>query len=614
VPDEPRQSVDNSPRISQSMFDGVTAQSIQTGNITQTVVLPQPRPKPTDIPHNIPFRGSGTFVGRQDVLATLHQALHRTDRVAISALTGMGGIGKTELAVQYARAHVQDYPGGVCWLHARAERLVAQLIEYAQNTLMLDVPQERNGQPVTLAQQLAWCWQYWEPAGKVLLVLDDVTELMPCRPILLAPVERFRILLTSRRRALDPSFVELSLEVLSPDAALTLMQRFVGNDRLTAESSTAEALCAWLGYLPLGLELVGRYLAQDRGVSLAAMWDQLQEAHQPLEEASLEGEYPLMTAQWGVRAAFELSWHELDADAQDVARLLSLCAPAAILWELAIRGMQQVKGEDYRIRSARRQLDNLHLVQRVETMADALKLHPLIREFLQGKLVSATAPLMAQDALQRAFTTVMVDMAQHIPPTPPWEMIQAISPVIPHLAEVAQQLTDSLGDDEIVWPFVGLARFYEGQGLYTLAEPWSQACLNTAQKRLGAEHPDVATSLNNLAALYRAQGRYAEAEPLYQRALAIYEQVLGPDHPDVAGSLNNLAMLYRAQGRYAEAEPLHQRALAIYEQVLGPAHPDVATVRENSAVLLADRQRNAEPSKPLLQRIRSWWSAKRDTR
>ena len=69
-------------------------------------------------------------------------------------------------------------------------------------------------------------------------------------------------------------------------------------------------------------------------------------------------------------------------------------------------------------------------------------------------------------------------------------------------------------------------------------------------------------------------GQYAEAEPLLQRALQIREKALGPEHPDVATSLNNLAVLYRAQGRYAEAEPLYQRALKIREKALGPEHPD----------------------------------------
>ena len=68
-------------------------------------------------------------------------------------------------------------------------------------------------------------------------------------------------------------------------------------------------------------------------------------------------------------------------------------------------------------------------------------------------------------------------------------------------------------------------------------------------------------------------GRYAEAEPLYRRSLEIREKQLGPDHPDVATSLNNLADLYRAMGRYAEAEPLYRRSLEVREKQLGATTP-----------------------------------------
>ena len=88
-----------------------------------------------------------------------------------------------------------------------------------------------------------------------------------------------------------------------------------------------------------------------------------------------------------------------------------------------------------------------------------------------------------------------------------------------------------------------------------------------------------------MAALYYAQGRYSEAEPLYQRSLAIWEQQLGADHPDTATSLNNLAGLYRAQGRYSEAEPLYQRALTVAEAVLGSEHPTTVTFRNNYETL-----------------------------
>jgi tetratricopeptide (TPR) repeat protein len=91
--------------------------------------------------------------------------------------------------------------------------------------------------------------------------------------------------------------------------------------------------------------------------------------------------------------------------------------------------------------------------------------------------------------------------------------------------------------------------------------------------------------LLGLALLLQAEGELAAARPLYERALAIRERVLGPDHPDTASSLNNLAGLLEDQGELAAARPLYERALATYERVLGPDHPDTATVRRNLANL-----------------------------
>ena len=101
---------------------------------------------------------------------------------------------------------------------------------------------------------------------------------------------------------------------------------------------------------------------------------------------------------------------------------------------------------------------------------------------------------------------------------------------------------------------------YYSQGRYGEAEPLYQEALAMRKRLLGDEHPDVATSLNNLALLYNNQGRYGEAEPLYQEALAMWKRLLGDGHPDVASSLNNLGCLYWEQGRYGEADLLYQEA------------------------------------------------------
>src|SRR5205085_2146782 len=108
---------------------------------------------------------------------------------------------------------------------------------------------------------------------------------------------------------------------------------------------------------------------------------------------------------------------------------------------------------------------------------------------------------------------------------------------------------------------------------------------------LGPNHPDTATSLNNLAGLYDNQGKYEQAEPLFQRALAVSEQALGPNHPSTAQSLNNLALLYDSQGKYEQAEPLFQRALTIFEKVLGTEHPSTNIVRANYELFRAEAKK-----------------------
>ncbi len=120
------------------------------------------------------------------------------------------------------------------------------------------------------------------------------------------------------------------------------------------------------------------------------------------------------------------------------------------------------------------------------------------------------------------------------------------------------------------------------------------------RKLLGAEHPDVASSLNNLALLLDAKGDYAGAEPLYREALAMRRKLLGAEHPKVAASLNNLAALLHESGDYAGAEPLCREALAMHRKLLGAEHPDVATSLNNLALLL-DAKGDYAGAEPLLR-------------
>jgi CHAT domain-containing protein/tetratricopeptide (TPR) repeat protein len=146
-----------------------------------------------------------------------------------------------------------------------------------------------------------------------------------------------------------------------------------------------------------------------------------------------------------------------------------------------------------------------------------------------------------------------------------------------------------------------LALLYDNQGLYSQAEALYQRALAIREKALGPDHPETATSLNNLALLYHSQGLYSQAKPLLQRALAMTEKALGPAHLDTSISLSNLALLYHNQGLYSQAEPLLQRALMIREKTLGSDHPDTAISLNNLAELYRNQGLYSQAA-PLLQR------------
>lgn len=195
----------------------------------------------------------------------------------------------------------------------------------------LEVPQkDPQENALTVEQQVAWCWQNWRPPeGLVLVILDDVTEYKDIKKLIpRTDSKRFKLLITTRQRRLDSNFVDLPLDVLSEDEALLLLRGILGEEdgRIDRELQTAKYLCQWLGYLPLGLELVGRYLLEDPDLSLAEMLEELKQERLEYEAINPnleELEATEITAKLGVEAAFNLTWKRLDSKTKEVGELLS---------------------------------------------------------------------------------------------------------------------------------------------------------------------------------------------------------------------------------------------------------------------------------------------------
>ncbi|MEH2024528.1 tetratricopeptide repeat protein [Nostoc sp.] len=379
------------------------------------------------------------------------------------------------------------------------------------------------------------------------------------------------------------------LDVLKPLAAMKLFKSLVVRKRLQQEAWIARRICKFLGYLPLALELVGRYLDKMPDLSLETLLKRLEKKrveHKPVVNAN-----SLMPDEYGIVEAFELSWEQLDENAQSFGCLLSLCALADI--PLSVETIEDDKKQLNE--KAIADLLELHLLQ--QKSKGIYRLNPLIRQLFQMKLDKSSQA----DEAKTKFAAMMLEIAKLIPQQLNSEDILNLTPHIPHITEVASHLSEYLGDENIITLFTKLAWFYQNQGLYQQAEPWLQRCVELTQNRLGLEHSDVATSLNNLALLYESTGRYSEAEPLLEQALELRKRLVGEEHTDVATSLSYLALIYESTGRYSEAEPLYQQALELWKRLVGEEHPLVATSLNNLAALYCYTKRYSE-AEPLFEK------------
>ncbi len=521
----------------------------------------------------------------------MDEIFQMSDRAVISAVAGMGGLGKTQLAVQYARRNQAKFPGGVCWLNGQTGDVATQVILKAEFDLKLKGLDRAKEQLVETDAIALWCWRHWQPEGRVLVVVDDVADWAKVRS-LLPTDDRFRVLVTTRRQDLLSQAVTIALDVLQPEEARSLLAKLESHGRVEQDQETADRLCAALGYLPLGIELVGCYLRRDRYQTLSQMMASLQEKGMQDPALVRSDDYEMLAAR-GIKAAFDVTWETLEPEAQQVARLLSYFALDWIEWDLAEQMMQRVEGEAYELGGLKARLENASLVQFEPDAPGWCRLHPLVRQYLRQEETIAVQQA-GKAVLRSAFVERMIAIASQMPQNPPTKEIEWFGGVRSHVQEVAECYTDGLEGDDLLWSFAALARFYEGQGLYRQAEEWFAECLKITEARFPGDHPAVATSLNNLAALYDSQGRLSEAEPLYVRSLEMTQRLFEGDHRDVALSLNNLAVSYISQGRLSEAEPLLVRSLEMTQRLFEGDHLDVALSLNSLALLYKSQGRLSE--------------------
>jgi tetratricopeptide (TPR) repeat protein len=559
---------------------------------------------------NVPFPRNPFFTGREEILAQLSACFQATGQpTAISqpqAVTGLGGVGKTQIAIEYAYRHRQDYQA-VLWVQANTrEDLALSLLSIAT---LLNLPQKEEAE----SDQVERAVRNWlRTHTGWLLILDNADDLALARDFLPSDVGG-HVLLTTRAQAMGRFARRREVEVLPPEeGTLFLLRRAlllkVDADLSQAapqELEMARSISLELGGLPLALDQAGAYI-EETGCSLEQYQHLFKSRRATLlneRRGRLTDDHPLPVA-----TTWSLSFQQVEqanAAAADLLRFCSFLAPDAIPESIITEGAAHLGehlasvGKDlYLLNQAIEVLRAYSLLQReARSGAEAhLSVHRLVQAVLKDQMDEQSKQQWAERsvrAVAEAFPSV-----QH----QTWPLCERL---LPHAVQCAHLIAEHhLIFAEAAY-LLNQAGFYLCErARYQEAEPLLQRALLICEQQLGAEHPDTASSLNNLAGLYQAQGKYEQAEPLYQRALLIREQQLGAEHPDTAASLNNLAGLYDAQGKYEQAEPLYRRALAIREQQLGAEHPDTATSLNNLAGLY-QAQGKYEQAEPLYQRALS---------
>lgn len=592
---------------------------------------------PAPHPWNVPFGRNPFFTGRSELLERLHEQLSHSRSAALNqsaALSGLGGIGKTQTAIEYAYRYRDEY-SAVLWVRAdNHETLVA---DYGAIARLLSL----SGHGAQEQMQVVAAFKRWlqEHEGW-LLILDNADDLS-LLPDFLPTGGKGQLLLTTRAQATGKLARSLPVEKLEFSEGMQLLlhrAKVLEEDEplenvSAAGRKAAQQLVEELDGLPLALDQAGAYM-EETSCSLSDYLALYTRSRLALlkRQSSMSTDYPHTVA-----STWALSFSQVEQADPAAADLLRLCAflhpdaiPEAILTEGATElgpRLQEVAANPLLLNEAIQLLRRYSLVKR-DSEEKILVIHRLVQAVLKESLDPETQQQWAERTVRA------VNAAFPHEEFPAWERCERLLPhalccaklIVQHdfrFPEAAQllhaaghyllsrrQLAQAepllqqalsmreqvLGSEhpETARTLNRLAELYMFSGKYEQAERLLEPALAAFERLLGPENPEVTFTLNTLAGVYLYTGRFVQAEPLYQRALAIGEQALGSTHPLLAESLNGLAILYEYQGKYAQVEPLYQRALAILEQAVGPEHPETLSLLNNLASFYHEQGKYAQ--------------------
>lgn len=535
----------------------------------------------------VPYARNLYFSGRagelQEIAATLKAGTNGTNGLAI---VGAGGMGKTQLALEYAY-HAREEYRYVFWVLAESR----DTLNFAYNDIaeLLDLPgKEQQAQHLVIEAVKSWLARNtgW------LLILDQVNDLALVKNFL---PEAFpgHLLLTTRTSTTGKLAQRIKLKKLDTAESICLLLRRAGI--LTAEAPLAEALPEYvdvtraiveeLNGLPLALDLAGAYLVET-SCSLSNYLDLLRRVKS--KQTRKRGEQ-LEDQPGSVAKTVHLAYEKITKANSLAAALLNFCAflapeeiPETLIAASAPvlpRPLQKPITNPAKLNATLGLLQRYALVTRdpaISSLVLQREVQTAVREMLPGSEERAWAE-RAVRGIGLIFSSLLVD---------DWETCQRL---LPH-TQACLTLLDHWQMEVVegAWMLHQAAWYLHTRGEYAAAQSYEERALAIYRAVCGDEHPSTAMILNNLAITYEDRGNLKDAAALHQQALAIRRSTLGENHLETAASMSNLAFNYHTQNRLEDAASLYRQALAIRCELLGDRHPDTAATIDNLALVYRD--------------------------